>query len=114
MKMKNKTIVIATDYSETPAGRYHPKDGNYTGERFRDEILYPALQNYDLVSVNLDGTLGYGSSFLEEAFGGLIREKKMTYSDIQKKLEIISSRNLYKNRIRKYIEDAQAEMNKAR
>lgn len=27
------------------------------------------------ISINLDGTYGYGSSFLEEAFGGLLREK---------------------------------------
>jgi hypothetical protein len=109
--MNSKTIVIAKDYSDTPAGRYKT-DGNYTGERFRDELLYPALQNNDLVIVNLDGALGYGSSFLEEAFGGLIREKGMTLPEIKSKLTIISSRVLYKNRIWKYLEKAQIEKDK--
>lgn len=109
--MNTKTIVIAKDYSDTPAGRYDKKDGNFTGERFRDEFLYPALQDNEYVNVNLDGALGYGSSFLEEAFGGLIREKGMTLSEIQKKLTITSSRVLYKNRIWKYLENAQIEKN---
>lgn len=109
--MNSKTIVIAKDYSDTPAGRYKT-DGNYTGERFRDELLYPALQNNEKVIVDLDGALGYGSSFLEEAFGGLIREKDMLLSDIRNKLTIVSSRVLYKNRIWKYLENAQIEKNK--
>jgi hypothetical protein len=109
--MSNKTIFIARDYSDTPAGRYLA-DGNYSGERFREELLYPALQEYDRVEVNLDEALGYGSSFLEEAFGGLIREKNMQVDEIRDKLHIVSSRVLYKNRIWKYLEDAQLEKNK--
>lgn len=46
--MSNKTIYIARDYSDTPAGRYK-SDGNYSGERFREELLYPALKNNELV-----------------------------------------------------------------
>lgn len=109
--MSNKIINIAIDYSVTPAGRYHPKDGQYTGERFRDEFLYPALQENDQVEINLDNTLGYGSSFLEEAFGGLIREKDMKLEDIKNKIRIISSRPLYINRITQYLEDAQKQKN---
>lgn len=111
--MKTKTIVIAKEFTETPAGRY-VTDGSYSGERFRDDILLPALLNNDLVTINLDGTLGYGSSFLEEAFGGLIREKDMTLSDIKAKLQITSSRTLYPNRIWKYLENAQERKNKRR
>lgn len=110
--MSSKTIYIAKDYSETPAGRYHPSDGQFTGERFRNDFLYPALKNNDRVEVNLDGTLGYGSSFLEEAFGGLIREKGMTLDEIVTKLEITSSRAIYKNRIWQYLNEAQIEKDK--
>lgn len=109
--MSNKTIFIAKDYSDTPAGRYK-SDGNYSGERFREEFLYPALREYDHVEVNLDEALGYGSSFLEEAFGGLIREKGIQIDEIKNKLHIVSSRVLYKNRIWKYLEDAQLEKHK--
>jgi hypothetical protein len=104
--MNNRKIYVAKDYSDTPAGRFCT-DGSYSGERFREEFLYPALIKYDHVEVNLDGTLGLGSSFLEEAFGGLIREKNMDISDVEKKLTIISSRKLYENRIFQYITDAQ-------
>lgn len=106
--MSNKTIFIAKDYSDTPAGRYI-SDGTFSGERFREEFLYPALKENDHVEVNLDETLGYGSSFLEEAFGGLIRVKGMKIDDIRNKLSIVSSRPLYKNRIWEYLEEAQLE-----
>jgi hypothetical protein len=108
--MINKIIFIAKDYSETPAGRYLT-DGNYSGQRFRDEFLCPALndKNNETVEVNLDDTLGFGSSFLEEAFGGLIREHNMDLSDLKKRIIITSSRPLYKNRVWQYLEDAQLE-----
>lgn len=65
-------IRIAKDYSRYPGGRYR-RLGKYSGEEFRDDILVPALRDDEEVRVVLDGTEGYGSSFLEEAFGGLIR-----------------------------------------
>lgn len=110
--MSNKTICIAKDYSDTPAGRYI-SDGNFSGERFREEFLYPALKENELVEVDLDEALGYGSSFLEEAFGGLIRVDGLQLSEIKNKLKVISSRSLYKNRIWKYLEDAALEKNKS-
>ncbi|WP_337519562.1 STAS-like domain-containing protein, partial [Desulfovibrio sp.] len=63
-----KTINIANDFSVFPGGRYR-SDGEFSGEEFRDNILIPALQKYQQVIVELDGTRGYGSSFLLEVFG---------------------------------------------
>lgn len=103
--MNTKIISIAKDYSETPAGRYRG-DGPNTGQRFREDYLLPALRDYEKVIVDLDGTLGYGSSFLEEAFGGLIREHGFKLNELDKKLEIKSSRRLYKERALKYLENA--------
>jgi len=68
-----KTINIAADFSKFPGGRFLT-DGKYSGERFREEFLVPALKAHEKIEVELDGTLGYGSSFLEEAFGGLVRD----------------------------------------
>lgn len=65
-------IRIAFEFSPVPAGRY-PSDGPYSGERFREEFLWPILAQGASVQVDLDGTEGFGSSFLEEAFGGLVR-----------------------------------------
>lgn len=71
--MNKITIKIASDFSEEPSGRYHPKDGKYTGERFRNEFLMPQLKQKNKIIIDFDGAEGYGSSFLEEAFGGLVR-----------------------------------------
>lgn len=72
-------INISEDYTRTPGGRFI-KEGPFSGEDFREKILKPAflnaLQNRESLTVILDGGFGYGSSFLEEAFGGLARETK--------------------------------------
>lgn len=111
--MSKKHISIAHDFSETPAGRYQ-SDGPFSGERFRDTYLLPALRKHETVEVDLDGTLGYGSSFLEEAFGGLIREHNFEFDVLQKKLHIKSSRNLYRERIWHYLEDAERQKKKGK
>jgi len=65
-------IVVAEQFSRFPAGRVKD-DGPFSGQRFREEFLEPVLRNNERAEVVLDGTRGYGSSFLEEAFGGLVR-----------------------------------------
>jgi hypothetical protein len=71
------TLSIADKFSRYPGPRYR-KDGPFSGEQFRDEQLVPAIrraiENDDVLVVILDDVAGYGSSFLEEAFGGLLRE----------------------------------------
>jgi hypothetical protein len=66
------TIKVAEQFSRFPAGRFIT-DGPFSGELFRRRFLEPALQQAEEVTVEMDGARGYGSSFLEEAFGGLIR-----------------------------------------
>lgn len=69
-------INIAQDYSKVPGGRFI-KDGLYSGEDFREKILcpkfYEAEKEHTTLQIDLDGGYGYGSSFLDEAFGGLAR-----------------------------------------
>lgn len=106
-KMATLHISIAKDFSEFPAGR-EPEDGPNSGERFRDEILGPKLREAtpdDLVEVDLDGTMGYGSSFLEEAFGGLVRKYKFSGDLLKHKLQIKDSRIIYERMVWNYIED---------
>lgn len=69
--MRN-TISIAADFSRYPAGR-KVDDGPYSGELFRQNFLEPAMANESPLVIKFDGARGYGSSFLEEAFGGLVR-----------------------------------------
>ena len=75
------TINISLEYTKSPGGRY-VNEGEYSGEHFRDNILFPAYEKCkntgEKLTVILDGGYGYGSSFLEEAFGGLARETNDT------------------------------------
>ena len=102
--MSSKVISIAQDFSPSPAGRY-VSDGPFPGEKFLIELLLPAMQQYSEVTVNLDGTSGMGSSFLEEAFGGLVR-RGFSREQLRQKLHIQTSRESYEHRIWNYIERA--------
>ena len=68
-----KLIRIANDFSAVPGGRY-PADGPGNGTTFRNDFLVPILEADETAEIVLDGARGYPSSFLEEAFGGLVRE----------------------------------------
>jgi hypothetical protein len=71
-----KTINVATQFSRTPGGR-RKASGKASGEEFRETLLLPHFVdpgNDEKVTVIMDGTAGYGTSFLEEAFGGLARQ----------------------------------------
>ena len=87
--MTTKTITIGTDYTSVPGGRYI-KHGEFSGEHFRETVLVPALRQCDRVEVFLDGTKSYMSSFLEEAFGGLIRERGYKFEDLKNRLSVVS------------------------
>lgn len=70
------TISIAKDFSPFPGARYI-SDGPYSGEQFRETLLKPkfdeARQKNLEILIDLDGAVGFPTSFLEEAFGGLTR-----------------------------------------
>ncbi|MDR0189778.1 STAS-like domain-containing protein [Pseudomonas yamanorum] len=80
-------INISKDFSAYPSGRYR-RDSAFSGEAFRDELLAPTLEKNDVVEVMFDGSLGYSSSFLEEAFGGLVRQKKFSKETLHRKLKL--------------------------
>jgi hypothetical protein len=99
-------IRIATEFSRYPAGRYI-KDGPYSGELFRKKFLEPNLPMHEKITIDLDGTRGYGSSFLEEAFGGLVR-KGFSKSELKEKLEIKASNQSLKAEIFDFIDKAES------
>ena len=63
------------NFSEYPGPRYKSQ-GNSSGEEFYIKVLNPAFakcySNKEILEVYLDGTAGYPSSFLDEAFGELV------------------------------------------
>lgn len=82
--MKTVTINIAKEFSKYPGCRYK-KDCMFSGEAFRDDVLWPilenAIKNGDIVEVDLDGVAGFSASFLDEAFAGLIRKGRISIKD---------------------------------
>ena len=64
-------IKISKDFSPAPGGREE-------GKEFLETLLKPkyieAVQNWEKLVIDLDGGYGYPTSFLKEAFGGLIKE----------------------------------------
>lgn len=89
-------IIIAKDFSITPGSRY-PDEGSFSGQEFREKVLLPkfieALNNSSKLIIDLDGTIGYATSFLEEAFGGLARQFGPKL--ILDTLEFISNEEVY-------------------
>ncbi len=99
--MARRKIHLAEDFSRYPAGRVKT-DGPYSGERFRVEFLEPVLKEDGCADIYLDGARGYGSSFLEEAFGGLVRQG-YSVEQVLKAFTIHATDKSLKFEIRDYI-----------
>lgn len=103
------TISIAKDFSRIPGARF-PQEGDYSGQEFRKLVLLPklkeAIAENEKLCVILDGTAGLGTSFLEEAFGGLIREDNIPYDVLQSTINLVSEEDEdYIEEINQYIKD---------
>lgn len=86
-----KTISVLENFSEFPALR-HCNISDESGEKFYHQVLNgefkEAYEKNDKLTVNLDATAGYASSFLDEAFGNLVYD--FTLEVVKSKIEIIS------------------------
>lgn len=90
--MKKEIKIKVIEFSEYPGPRYKIQGSN-SGEEFYEKILKIKFQevldnNCQYLVVDLDGTAGYASSFIDEAFGNLLIDYE--YQDIKNKLKIIS------------------------
>jgi STAS-like domain of unknown function (DUF4325) len=100
-----KTVNVAKEFTRFPSGRFK-KNGDTSGEGFRERFLEEPIHKGEAITVELDGTIGYGSSFLEEAFGGLVRALQIRAEELKGKLHLISSDPSLLEEINGYIEDA--------
>ena len=98
-------INIAQDFNDVLGGRFY-SDGQYSGQEFFEEILKrkyeEAIGKKEKLEINLDGTFGYPSSFIDQSFGELGRKygEKM----VQNTLTFISEdQPSLENKIREYI-----------
>ncbi len=83
-------IIICKDFTDAPGPRFKSQ-GDFSGEAFREDFLIPKFKEAlkEKLVINFDGTFGYPTSFLEEAFGGL--KEKYDKELILKTLEFISN-----------------------
>lgn len=99
-------VNIARDFTRFPSGRSKLK-GDTSGEAFREKFLETPIREGKEITVELDGTIGYGSSFLEEAFGGLIRSLNIPPIRLLEILHVTSSDPTLVDEVQGYILDAQ-------
>ena len=106
--MEGLSISVAKDFSETPGPRCRG-EGDFSGEQFLDAVLGPkfdqAVRDGVTLTVDLDGTEGYATSFLEASFGGLAR--RHPEQDILVVIRLISEDEPYLiDEIRRYVMEA--------
>lgn len=85
-------INVLSDFSPYPGARFE-SDGPFSGEEFYNKLLKPkmkeALEKKTKLIINLDGTNGYASSFIDQAFGVMLRGE-FNQKDIDETIEYIS------------------------
>ncbi|CAI1509341.1 STAS-like domain-containing protein [Serratia fonticola] len=97
------TVIKVSDRYPCPGPRYK-RLGPSSGEEFREWLEKELKKSSDL-TVDLDGTEGYGSSFLEESFGGLIRNDHPF--DVVRAITIISNEEPELiDEVKEYIDEA--------
>jgi hypothetical protein len=98
-------IDVAARFSDMPYGR-SIVDNEFNGEKFRKEILLKELDKHEYILIDLTGVMGSGSSFLDEAFAGLIKHEGFTLEQVNRRLTFKSPYKSVLNNIDKYIREA--------
>ena len=92
MKRAKMSTIKVIDYTRNPGARYI-SDGLYSGEEYFNLVLNVsfemAVAKKERLIVDLDGTSGYASSFLSEAFGLLA--ERYGVEKVLKNIELISN-----------------------
>lgn len=90
--MNTIEINLMKKFSRRPFGRLIKDYGDRSGEAFRENFLVPELNKGNKVHVILDGYNLYGRSFLDEAFGGLVREHDFKETFLKERLKYTHSK----------------------
>src|SRR5687767_9564357 len=106
-----KSIHVASQFSTLPGPRFK-SEGPHSGQEFREKLLEPAFREAHAsgqeLLIDLDGVeFGYPASFLEEAFGGLVRLPGVGVESVRKTLRFkAESEPLLAKEIERYILNA--------
>lgn len=90
--MEGKIVCAVLNYTEYPGPRYQYQ-GNNSGEEFYYEIVKKgfaeAIESDKMLEIDLDGTAGYASSFIDESIGNLVFDFEL--DQINNRLSIVST-----------------------
>ena len=105
--MKKYNIKIARDFTKAPGFRFK-KQGPKSGEELREHLREPLFEDPDdkhIITIDFNGCYGFATSFLEEAFGGLVRKTKM--KNILERFRFVADDNHeVKESVIRYIKEA--------
>ena len=106
---------VAKEFATCPAGR-DVRDGPHNGTRFRERLLLPryleAREKNAGLNIHFEGVTSFGSSFLEEAFGGLVRAGDVDGAELRRTLRLHPGRpenQRYMDAIERYIRKARSD-----
>ena len=112
---KPETLVLnmAKEFTPMPMG-IDRDDGPKSGEAFREDLLKPrlaeAIRDGKKLEVDFEGMLGLSSSFLEEVFGGLVRNGDYSADELLDALILVPDDfSYFFYAIREYIRDARKQ-----
>lgn len=88
--MTENYFSIARDFSPNPGPRY-ARQGPNSGESLRRRLIRLLDSFPGVITIDLDGTRGIGSSFLDEAFGGLVRSERKPKDEVLRRFRFRSS-----------------------
>ncbi|MFF7063580.1 STAS-like domain-containing protein [Pseudomonas sp. NPDC008258] len=108
--MKPEKVFNVAKYTDTPIGR-NSLDGPKNGADYRDNVIVPALSDYQTIKLDFSETIGTTPSFLEEIFGGIIRDRILSPTELKRRVIVISKYESVKRNIIKYIDEAAAKLN---
>ncbi len=111
-------IDVANDFTDEPYGRYrnNGREGDKrSAQAFREDILSvklkQAIQQNKILIIDFTGLkVGLGSSFIEEVFGGLIRDG-FSKDEILNHIEIRALFPYFERQAKKFIESENARKN---
>lgn len=108
-----RTVSVARDFTRYPSGRFK-QHSKTSGEEFRQRFLESPILSGEQIEVDLDDTIGFGSSFLEEAFGGLVRQTRLGADAILARIQFKSADSSLIDEILEYIREADRQKDAAR
>ena len=106
---------VVKEFATCPAGR-DERDGPRNGTRFREQFLLPryreAREKNTELDIHFEGVMSFCSSFLEEAFGGLVRAGDVDGAELRRTLRLHPGRpgnQRYMDAIERHVRKARSD-----